>query len=244
MGTIKTDGTGDNRTKKRGGTYLRVNTRDIADSDTFRIVVDSGEFKYVTVHARSKGGSWSTIYKGEQRVFPVAEYIKEYMAQSNINQIIFSVNGGHERYESIACTARVVKCADQMNVPPVSTSPEPLSSDCSELGTIETDGTGDNRTKKRGGTYLRVNTRDIADSDTFRIVVDSGEFKYVTVHARSKGGSWSTIYKGEQRVFPVAEYIKEYMAQSNINQIIFSVNGGHERYESIACEARVTKCPN
>ena len=134
--------------------------------------------------------------------------------------------------------------------PPATEPPEPtlqpetMLSGCSELGRIETDGTGDNHTKKKGGTYLRVNTKHIADSDTFRIEVDSGEFKYVTVHARSTSGSWRTIYQGDQRVFPVAEEIRKYTAQSSINEIIFSINGGHETYEPIACEARVVKCVN
>jgi hypothetical protein len=118
--------------------------------------------------------------------------------------------------------------------------PEPTGK-CRSLGQVYTDGTGDSRTKKRGGSYLAIAKKDIPLTSSININVLSGTLSYVTIHARYDGGTWSTAYQGPLTKLSVNQF-KSFLSQPNCSHLIVSVNGAHEVYTSIPCKAKVNIC--
>lgn len=134
LGEVYTDGTGDNRTKKRGGTYLAIPKANIPLTSSLNINVQSGNFSYVTVHARYNNGTWSTAYQGPLTKLSVNQF-KSFLSQPKCTHLIVSVNGAHEVYSSVPCKAEIKVCQGD--------------SACRSAGDVYTDGTGDNRTKNQ-----------------------------------------------------------------------------------------------
>lgn len=113
---------------------------------------------------------------------------------------------------------------------------------CRKVGEIYTDGTGDRRTKKRGGTYLTIAKSDLPSTASVKIETLSGSLSYVAVHARYEGGIWKTAYQGPLTSFSVGRYFQSFLSQANCTHLIVSVNGAHEKYEPAACRAAVHIC--
>ena len=113
---------------------------------------------------------------------------------------------------------------------------------CEKQSSVFTDGKGDNRTKKLGGNYTGIALASLNEKQTIKINPVSGTFKYVTLHARYKGGYWKTIYKGPNKSFPVAKVLSSYKKDKNCTHVNISVNGSHEKYEPIPCKAEVLVC--
>lgn len=116
------------------------------------------------------------------------------------------------------------------------------ASNCRTVGEVYTDGTGDTRTKKRGGTYLTIPKSDLLKRSSLNIDPLSGNFKYVTVHARYEGGVWKTAYQGEIKNLSIDRYFKSFLSHPNCTHLIVSVNGAHEKYEPVPCRAKVKIC--
>lgn len=113
---------------------------------------------------------------------------------------------------------------------------------CRTLAQVYTDGSGDRRTKKRGGNYTAIKLDSLRNDQTIRVEAVSGRLTYVTLHARYQGGSWRTIYKGPKTEFPVGQYIASYKKDTNCTHVNISVNGAHEKYDPVACRANVLVC--
>ncbi|MGM0417707.1 MAG: fascin domain-containing protein [Thermodesulfobacteriota bacterium] len=237
--SVYNDGSGDNRTKKRGGNYAAVPLKSLESGQVLKIVPVSGTYKYITLHARYKDGSWRTIYKGSKTEFPVDSYFKNYKKDNNSTHINISVNGAHEKYEPVACIAQIKVC--EISSPPSDTSEK---SGCRKLGAVYTTGTGDNKTKKKGGNYAAVPIEKLKSGQTLKINPVSGTYKYITLHARYKGGYWKTIYKGSEKEFPVDSYFNKYKNDNNCTHVNISVNGAHEKYESVPSTADILLCGN
>jgi hypothetical protein len=230
IGEVYTDGTGDRRTKKRGGTYLTISKQDIAPGASIGIRVLSGNFSYVTVHARYEGGIWKTAYQGPLRDLPVSRHFQSYLQEARCTHLVVSVNGAHEVYDPAACRAEIALCGAS-------------AGRCQSVGEVYTDGTGDRRTKKRGGTYLTIPKENISPGASIGIRVLSGNFSYVTVHARYEGGIWKTAYQGPLRDLPVSRHFQSYLQEARCTHLVVSVNGAHEVYDPAACRAQVNLCP-
>lgn len=380
-GSVFTDGTGDGRTKKKGGNYLSVAVDLLKQGDILNIEPVSGTFKYVTLHSRYKGGYWKTIYQGTEKSFPFEKYFNSLKSEPDCTHIIVSVNGGHEKYEPIPCISKINICTvkkiegdiisgtgkiairtfngnyvrlgksgsvqlsadsstlDSLGIFTLIKLPEKnivglkSSEDkyvCAEGSTIYvnrpaisrwekfelihfpdedkyafkshtgrylsaverqgkiqinagaesitpnekfaivdlsktqdktktdtksinelknqkiaavyTDGTGDGKTKKKGGNYISIPSESVTSGDVLKINPVSGTFKYVTLHARYNGGYWRTIYKGSEKNFPVDKYFKSYKSDPECTHIIVSVNGGHEKYDPVSCKAEINLC--
>ena len=121
-------------------------------------------------------------------------------------------------------------------------------SKCRYLKTVSTDGTGDGRTKKKGGKYLAIELSSLQDDDKLLVERTSGIMEYVTLHARFTRRTWSTISKiknlenAAEMTFPIREYLASYKKRTDCTHVIVSVNGAHEKYEPIPCEAKVFVC--
>ncbi|MEE9910214.1 MAG: photosystem II reaction center PsbP family protein [Deltaproteobacteria bacterium] len=230
LGEVYTDGTGDNRTKKRGGTYIAIPKADLPMTSTLNIKALSGNLSYVTVHARYDGGIWKTAYQGPSTQLAVNQF-KSVLSQSNCTHLIVSVNGAHEVYTSIPCKAEIKVCQEAKT-----------ADECRRLGEVYTDGTGDNKTKKRGGTYIAIPKADLPMTSSLNIKALSGNLSYVTVHARYDGGIWKTAYQGPSTQLAVNQF-QSVLSQSNCTHLIVSVNGAHEVYTSIPCKAEIKVCP-
>ncbi len=237
-GSVYNDGRGDNRSKKLGGNYAAIDIKDLNEGQTLKIVPTSGNYRYITLHARYNGGYWNTIYQGPNTEFPVKEYFAKYKKDPNCTHVNVSVNGAHERYEPMACNVDFYICgkAAPTFTPPV------IGRDCEKGGSVFNDGTGDNRTKKRGGNYAAINIRDLNEGQTLKIVPTSGNYRYITLHARYNGGYWNTIYQGPNTEFPVAQYFEKIKKDPNCTHVNVSVNGAHERYEPVACNVDFYIC--
>ncbi|GAB6093772.1 hypothetical protein JCM14469_00240 [Desulfatiferula olefinivorans] len=233
IATVFNDGTGDNRTKKRGGNYTAVDLKTLNSGDILTVNPVSGTYKYVTLHARFQGGYWRTLYQGDKRHFPVDEYLAASKNDPQCTHVNISVNGAHEKYEPVACTAEIKVCR---KAPPTPTG------DCKIIATVFNDGTGDNRTKKRGGNYAAVDLKTLNSGDILNVNPVSGTYRYVTLHARFQGGYWRTLYQGDKRDFPVDEYLAASKNDPQCTHVNISVNGAHEKYEPVACTAEIKIC--
>lgn len=231
IAAVYTDGTGDAKTKKKGGNYITIPSESVSSGDVLKINPVSGTFKYVTLHARYNGGYWRTIYKGSEKNFSADKYFESYKSDPNFTHIIVSVNGEHEKYDPVACTADIYITGGNLS-----------RNDCEKLGEVYTDGTGDSRTKKRGGNYAAIQKDKILSGYTLNISPVSGTYKYVTLHARYNGGYWRTVYKGSEKSFPVDQYFKSYKSDPECTHINVSVNGGHEKYDPVPCKAEINLC--
>jgi hypothetical protein len=231
VASVTNDGTGNNRTKKKGGTYAGIRLSTLDESQVLNVKVTSGTLKYVTLHARYDGGYWKTIYQGPFTEFPVGEYFGNLKKDPRCTHVNISVNGAHERYEPIACSADIEVC-----------SVNKKKEDCRNIGTVMNDGTGDNRTKKRGGNNAAVSLSSLNGDEVLKVNVTSGTLKYVTLHARYDGGYWKTIYQGPVTEFPVGQYLGSYKNDRKCTHVNISVNGAHERYEPMACTADIEVC--
>jgi hypothetical protein len=229
VAAVINDGTGDNRTKKRGGNYAAIALNTLDNNDVLTIAPTSGTLKYVTLHARYQGGYWRTIYQGPITEFPVGEYFASYKKDPQCTHVNISVNGAHERYEPIACRVDIKVCGRS-------------KAGCKTVGSVFNDGTGDNRTKKRGGNYAAIALNTLTKDDVLTITPTSGTLKYVTLHARFRAGYWRTIYQGPITKFPVDQYLAKYKKDPQCTHVNISVNGAHERYEPIACKADISVC--
>lgn len=115
----------------------------------------------------------------------------------------------------------------------------PIEEEYTIIGEIYTDGTGDSKTKKKGGNYLAIAIDSIQDDDIIAVEIISGTFEFLTIHARLPGGIWETIYQGEKTIFYGIDFAK--LKETETTHFIFSVNGAHEVYSSTACRARIIK---
>lgn len=104
IGTASNDGSG---RRKAGGSSPGVALPGLKDSDTLSFKTTSGTCQYVTIHGRTSRGSWKTLYSGELKDVTVSAFLKN--KRSLFTHVIFSVNGAHERYRRIACTAEIFK---------------------------------------------------------------------------------------------------------------------------------------
>lgn len=109
------------------------------------------------------------------------------------------------------------------------------------LGKIFADGTGDNRTKSKGGKYLGVDLNKLKDDDIIEVRITSGDLKFVHVHLRNSRGVWYSKYEGMNTRFKVKDLITN--QRSNYTHINFNVNGKHEKYLPVACYAEVWHIP-
>ncbi|WP_027185346.1 zinc-ribbon domain-containing protein [Desulfovibrio inopinatus] len=108
VGKVGTDGTGDRKTKKKGGTYLRISTKKLASYSELKIVPKNGPIHYVTIHGRYEGGIWRTVYKGTNKPFDVKGIVRSAQGSGNtLTEIIVSINGGHEKYDPVKSSASV-----------------------------------------------------------------------------------------------------------------------------------------
>jgi hypothetical protein len=169
--SIFNDGTGDNRSKKRGGNYAAIKLNSLRDTQTIKINPVSGTFQYVTLHARYNGGYWTTIYKGSNKSFPVGQVLGAYINDKNCTHVNISVNGAHEKYEPIACTAEILVCGQLSDT---------KKTDCTAISVVFNDGKGNNRTKKLGGNYAAIKLDTLKENQTLQINPVSGTFQYVT----------------------------------------------------------------
>lgn len=118
-----------------------------------------------------------------------------------------------------------------------------LAQSCEPLGTLETDGTGAPSKYRQGGTYLPVEIGKITPDSAIRVVSLVGPYQYVTLHTRVTGGIWDTAYKGDRKEFPGTDPVFEKCrGMGNCTHIVFSLNGAHERYETVLSKARVELC--
>ncbi|MDP3451645.1 MAG: PKD domain-containing protein, partial [Bacteroidales bacterium] len=106
LGTIYTDGTGDNTTKGKGGQYLSVPLDILEDNDDIEIKVTSGTLVNVHVHLRTAAGNWYSKYDGLNTKFKVSDLIEN--QRSTYTHLVFCVNGMHEKYLPVACSAQVI----------------------------------------------------------------------------------------------------------------------------------------
>jgi len=113
---------------------------------------------------------------------------------------------------------------------------------CRAVGEVYTDGKGDTRTKRIGGTYLTIPKADLVPHSTLQVDVLSGNFKYVTVHARYDGGYWKTAYQGGLKNLPVDQHFRSFLNQPNCTHLAVSVNGAHEKYEPVPVRAKINLC--
>jgi len=113
---------------------------------------------------------------------------------------------------------------------------------CRTVGEVYTDGKGDTRTKRIGGTYLTIPKADLSHGSTLQVAILSGNFKYVTVHARYDGGYWKTAYQGSLMNLPVDQYFRSFLNQPNCTHLAVSVNGAHEKYEPVPVRAKINLC--
>lgn len=118
--------------------------------------------------------------------------------------------------------------------------PPQISSNWKPAGKVGTDGTGDRQTKKKGGTYLRLDASSFSSYNDLKISAEVGSIDYVTLHGRYEGGIWKTLYQGPNKLFNVKEVMRAARSKGkNLTTIIVSINGGHERYEPVKSSASV-----
>lgn len=110
IASVKNDGSGDNRIKKLGGNYAAIKMDTLTEGQIIKVKPTSGILKYVTLHERFEGGYWKTLYKGANTEFPVSRYLARSKKDPKCTHVIISVNGAHEKYEPIACTANISVC--------------------------------------------------------------------------------------------------------------------------------------
>lgn len=142
-----------------------------------------------------------------------------------------------QHFDKLKASVRQTQTSGRQGPPPA------MGDDCRRIGEVYTDGTGDRRTKKRGGTYLTIPKQDIAPGASIGIRVLSGNFSYVTVHARYEGGIWKTAYQGPVKDLPVSRHFQSYLNEPRCTHLVVSVNGAHEVYDPAACRAQVNLCP-
>ncbi|MBN2529588.1 MAG: hypothetical protein JXR76_24580 [Deltaproteobacteria bacterium] len=104
IATATNNGTG---RRKSGGSSPWVAVTDFKDGDSITFRATSGNCRTVTIHGRTAQGSWRTLYTGALKSMKVSDFLKNQRAQ--FTHIIFSVNGAHENYQAISCTAEIFK---------------------------------------------------------------------------------------------------------------------------------------
>ncbi|MDD2997622.1 MAG: hypothetical protein PHV05_01100 [Candidatus Riflebacteria bacterium] len=105
-----------------------------------------------------------------------------------------------------------------------------------KLGSVLSNGDGDNRSKS-GGTYIGVDLKQVDDDDLIAVKVTSGQFRFVHVHLRNAMGIWYSIYNGTHTLFRVGDLVKD--KRSGFTHINFSVNGQHDRFLPVQCAADI-----
>ena len=84
----------------------------------------------------------------------------------------------------------------------------------------ETFGTG---ARKTGGTYAGIELSTLNDNDNLSFKSISGKCKTVTVHGRTSGGVWNTLYQGQIKELNVGQILAGKRAR--YTHLIISVNG-------------------
>ncbi len=104
IATATNNGTG---RRKGGGSSPRVAIAEFKDIDTVSFRATGGSCQSVTIHGRTAYGSWQTLYTGALKEMKVSDFLKNQRAK--FTHLIFSVNGAHENYQPISCTAEILK---------------------------------------------------------------------------------------------------------------------------------------
>lgn len=143
-----------------------------------------------------------------------------------------------DRYRPLLTIARLLGCALCLFAAPAT------AQECAPLGEIGTDGTGAPARYRVGGTYLSVPIERITPDHTIQVRMVQGPLKYVTLHARYLGGIWKIAHQGPETGFPGSHTaFAGCRAQApRCTDIIFSINGAHERYEPLVSRAALYLC--
>ena len=201
----------------------------LVDGDVLHFVPASGDCQKVTVHGRTRYGSWRTLYQGSLQPKKVGDLLNG--ARSQFNQLIFSANGAHERYDRQACALEIRKVAAG-----AAEAAEPAKPAAKSLGVAGNNGTGQ---RKTGGKSIWIELKTLADPEVLTFKCTSGTCQYMTIHGRTSRGGWQTLYQGGLRPWRIVELLKGRRQQ--YSHLVISVNGAHERYIPIACEMEVSK---
>ena len=98
---------------------------------------------------------------------------------------------------------------------------------------ISTDGKGGLNKYKVGGNYCSLPVSVIDNDIVFQTV--SGSVQYLAVHERYRDGRWVVTYQGKLRTLKLSD-IRKSRKSTNI---IFTINGKHEKYLPIKAKVRV-----
>ena len=77
----------------------------------------SGNFIYITVHARTEKGYWIRIYRGAEKELEYGRYFKKYAEAPETTHFIFQLNGSYERFDREKCEAALYRVQTEMNAP-------------------------------------------------------------------------------------------------------------------------------
>lgn len=223
--TATNDGTGRPRS---GGSSPRVGLNDLVDGDVLHFVPASGDCQKVTVHGRTRYGSWRTLYQGSLQSKKVGDLLNGDRTQ--FNQLIFSANGAHERYDRRACALEIRKVTAG-----AAEAAEPAKPAAKSLGVAGNNGTGQ---RKTGGKSIWIELKTLADPEVLTFKCTSGTCQYMTIHGRTSRGVWQTLYQGGLRPWRIVELLKGRRQQ--YSHLVISVNGAHERYIPSACEMEIS----
>lgn len=246
LGVVKNFGTGK---KKTGGQYLSIPVEEIIKPNHgINIKNIKGTFEYVMIHARYPRGIWKNIYLANDRNENItATVLKKKITILDMGEpthLIFTINGRHENYSTTKAEATINLFEYSTDGKPVSKVGDrkvKIKNDKGVLGTIENFGTG---VRKKGGRYLSVKASDVLKpGKSIYIIPDKGRFESAMIHARYNGGIWKSVYKITQANEKVTtdKIISKVRAigRGEPTNIIFSVNGEHERYTTTAASAIV-----
>ncbi len=117
LGKTFADGTGDNRTKRKGGKHLTIGLNKLKDGDELLIKINSGTLHFVHIHLRNRSGIWHDAYNGRDTKFKVKDLLKG--KRNSYTHLIFNVNAKHERYLNTACSAEVWQLPESKSSPPI-----------------------------------------------------------------------------------------------------------------------------
>ena len=236
LGTVKNYGTG---LHKKGGAYASIVADKVLKKGAYiSFDLKDGKFSYIMIHARYNGGIWKSVMKVtklNQKVptDSILQKVKQ-LKRGNPTNIIFSINGEHERYLKMPAEAIVmISDGKAANKPPQTNG--------SMLGTIKNYGTGQH---KKGGAYASIVADKVLKKGAYiSFDLKDGKFSYIMIHARYNGGIWKSVMKVtklNQKVptDSILQKVKQ-LKRGNPTNIIFSINGEHERYLKMPAEAVV-----
>lgn len=231
LGKLVNDGTGNNRTKKKGGNLVSVHFSKLKGTSKLIMKPVSGSFNFVTVHARYNGGIWRVAYRGKDTEIDYNRYFKN-AENRNATHLIMQLNGANERYSPAKGEVEVYLVKGNA---PTDTGDDNAA--FTKIGDLKNDGTGNNRTKKKGGNVFWYEFKNIKGKSKIKVNVKSGTYKYLTIHARYPGGIWRTVYRGSDKVIDYNRYLKPH--ESRASHIVVQLNGANERFEPAACTAEL-----